>query len=378
MQPISNHHLHEDRAPDRTSTERKPPTAVQPWFIAFIVVLNYVSYSSWTIWNKKQFKNEGKDLSILLTAYQMFYAGGISWFLQGMSQKWYPRSDMSERKLFVAILPLGIVRSADIGFGNAALATVSVAMQQIVKSTIPVYVSVLTVTVLQRALRRHVWLTLLPIVGGTLLAAWGEISAHWVGVVMAILSCIARAGKSIWNDILLHGSKGNGQLTPVQLIGFESPLSGMILLCVGLLFQGAVFVERFGTPGCWFFDPDRGAEHADVCSTQGSLVGLVLTNSCIGGLMFLNQWTYMSIIKTTSAMSCSILMNLKMVTLISVSVFTFGTHLGALNWCGIAIASAGCIAYANVTQQLPTAPAGEMLEDAASCASEAAGDRKTP
>jgi len=353
----------------------KPPTPVHPCFLAFIVILNYVSYSSWTLWNKSQFKHEGQGLSILLTAYQMFYAGGISWL--GYGTHLIPRRTLSKKAWLLTILPLVIVRSADIGFGNAALATVSVAFQQIVKSTIPVYVCILTVIVLKRQVSARVCCTLVPIVGGTLLAAMGEVSAHWLGFIFAVLSCIARAGKKIINDILLHGgSEVQGQLSPAQIIGYESPFSGLILLSIGLLFEGTTMRERFfGSSACWINGQGYLTENAQLCGTSESLVRLIITNSGIGVLMFVNQWTYMSIIKHTSALTCGILMNLKMVTLISLSIFMFGTHLDAINWCGIFVASTGCVLYAHVKQLEPeekAAPALDLLQEGHSCSTKSA------
>ncbi|CAK0892977.1 unnamed protein product [Prorocentrum cordatum] len=74
--------------------------------------------------------------------------------------------------------------------------------------------------------------------------------------------------------------------------------------------------------------------------------------------MYLNQWSYscdearlflvapVTIIETTSAMTCGILMNVKMVALILASVCIFGSSLGPLNWLGILVAVAGAAWYA--------------------------------
>ena len=95
---------------------------------------------------------------------QIVFAGALCCL--GMMIGCVPRKRVSWAHWLRGILPLVLVRAADIGFHNAALASVSVALQQIVKSTIPVFVCVLTAIFLQRPESHRVWLSLLPIVGG--------------------------------------------------------------------------------------------------------------------------------------------------------------------------------------------------------------------
>lgn len=306
-----------------------------------VTFLNYVTYSMWTLGNKHQFKNAGQGMTISLTAFQMLVAGALAWI--AVSSGIVPRPTLTANTWKSAVLPLGLARSADIGFGNAALSIVSVALQQIVKSTIPVYVCILSVFVLNRHVSLRVWATLVPVVGGTLMAAMGEMSATFAGLTSAVLSCVARASKKIINDSLLHGSKSSDGLTPTQIMMYEAPVSGAILLLVGVIFEGNTLSDKV-----LVYDELPSPMNPD---TTRDLLHLLASNIALGMLVYWNQWSYISIIDCTSAMTCGILMNLKMVLLICLSVRLFGTHLSSFNMCGIAIAFSGCVVYGYEKQQ---------------------------
>eukprot|EP00659_Diplonema_papillatum_P008245 gene8245-12727_t len=294
--------------------------------IALVTVLNFASYSTWTLLNKWQFTLYSLKFSVLLTSYQMLFVGLVSYFVLLLQNQ----VKVPSRATLKRIIPLGMVRAADIGFGNAALRLLSVALQQIIKSTIPVYVCVLSAVVLHKVPSPKVWATLIPVVGGVVLASWGELSASWLGIFMAVVSCFARAGKAIINDLLLHASSDEERLSAVQIMSFESPLSGCILFFVSLVCETPTIIA-------WLEQEDRA-----------SVSTIVLFNSVCGVLMFLNQWSYISIIKQTSSVTCQVLMNLKMVTLIVISVGMFSTVLEPIHIVGIVVAAGGCTLYALV------------------------------
>eukprot|EP00754_Rhynchopus_humris_P040789 Rhum_TRINITY_DN2394_c0_g1::Rhum_TRINITY_DN2394_c0_g1_i1::g.7029::m.7029 len=295
---------------------------------AFVTLVNFVSYSAWTLLNKLQFKRYDVSFPVFVASYQMFFVGLVCF----LYLSYHGRVKKPTKAILTRIVPLGIVRSSDIGFGNAALRLLSVALQQIIKSTIPVYVCLLSSVVLRKRVSGRVWCTLVPIIGGVVMASWGELSASSIGVFMAVLSCVARAGKAIINDLLLHAQSDDERLDTVQIMMFESPLSGVILALCCLLFEsGSIYT--------WMMRDDRVP-----------FMTVIVYNSFCGVLMLLNQWSYISIIKYTSSVTCQILMNLKMVTLILVSVTLFGTPLHPIHYLGMAIATGGCTTYAFVKQ----------------------------
>jgi len=320
-------------------THKKPESSGGDNVLAviFVTFANFVSYSAWTLANKVQFSRHGLDFTILLTAYQMLFVGFVCWAY--LLCKAPVRSETPKLVAPNKILLLGVVRAADIGFGNAALLLITVALQQILKSTIPVYVCALNATVLRRPVSRRVWTALIPIIGGAALASWGDLSsdngkgaAVWSGVAMASVSCLARAGKATINESLLRATKTGDRTNPLQIISMESPVSGCILALLGTAFERKLVAR-------WYY------------SDAGSSLGhLLFYNSCCGALMLLNQWSYVTIIRQTSSVTCQVLMNLKMITLVAVSAVFFNTPVGGVRVVGIAVAAGGCTCYALVRQ----------------------------
>jgi drug/metabolite transporter (DMT)-like permease len=346
--------------------------------------VNFVTYSTWTMLNKLQFtvppprvagaggagahaapwrEGFGVAVPLLVTGLQMALAGCCAAFCifalgiqrrppagAGVSRRLYdeleggggggddepvPR-DLPPPPLFSLdtlrrkIVPLGLARSVDIGGANAALVTVSVAVQQVVKSLLPIFVSLLSATVLGKRVPPQVWLSLVPIVGGTVCATWGDTHCRLLGVAFAAVSCLARAFKCVLNAKLLQPTRTEAPMRPLEILLLEAPTSGVFLLAVSLLVEAGPY--RAQLP---------------------HLLAALPLNLLGGGLMFLNSASYIVVIEQSSAVSCQVIMNVKMLLLILVSVHVFHTPLSALNYGGVAVATAGCVAYAVLSSAAP-------------------------
>jgi hypothetical protein len=296
---------------------------------------------------------------------------------------------------------LGVARAIDIGCGNAALALVGVALQQVLKSLLPVFVCVLSALVLRRRVSTRTWLALLPIVVGSFMAARGATSAtaahssstpaaHAEGVplafanfgaFLAVVSTIGRAVKAVLNARLLAGGSSNsggaattdgsgggpvgaqgksvvvsgvaanvsagvapplGRLTPLDILTLEAPTSGVILLSLACLLL------------------ERGRIFDGTCVTSGDAGAALATNLVGGALMFLNQLSYVAVIDRSDALTCQVVMNVKMMLLIVVSLAltpvagaacaTAMCRVTSALWgsfgLGVLVAFAGVMAYA--------------------------------
>ena len=289
--------------------------------------------------NKYQFLHLGVQLPVLVTAAQMFLSGIVAFVfvvifgIQRSPQRELFSLSVLKRK----ILPLGFARAIDIGCGNFALTLVSVALQQVIKSTLPLFVCVLSVTLLKRPVQREVWYTLVPIVCGTVMASYGEMTFGVLGVALALTSCFGRAFKAVINSMLLTSVDN---LQPLEILLLESPTTGALMLIPSFLLEGTrlfrsqAVVEPSPVVG------DIGAEHAFWKNH------IILLNVICGVLMFANQASYITIIQKTSAISCQVLMNVKMLVLIGVSLHVFQSTFSWMNVAGSAVATGGCLLYA--------------------------------
>jgi drug/metabolite transporter (DMT)-like permease len=349
---------------------------VNPVLVA-ATLINYVTYTTWTLLNKLQFSPPsgganrtqpstehhhehahdhslfvpcGVAVPLFVTGVQMVLAGlvaAFAIFVLGIQRR-KPLPDgrhdptapvlMSWETLRQRILPLGVARCIDIGCGNAALLKVSVALQQVIKALLPVFVSLLSVTVLNKAVAYETWLTMVPIVGGTVAATiGGKVSPSLFGVGLALVSCFARSFKCVLNAKLLQpASSGKGveeesadqaqkkaPLLPLEILLLEAPTSGLLLLALSALIEGHRVVDN-----------------------APQLMDALPINLLGGLLMFANQASYITVIQQSSAVSCQVLMNIKMLLVIVLSVHIFGTPLRWWNGVGIFVAAAGCVAYA--------------------------------
>jgi solute carrier family 35 protein E1 len=315
---------------------------------AVAAAINFVTYSAWTMINKLQFMHLGVRTPMFITAVQMFISGAIAFVVVvGFGVQRSPQRELfSMAVLRRKILPLGAARAVDIGCGNFALSLVSVALQQVIKSTLPLFVCLLSVTLQRRKVHRDVWVTLVPIVCGTIIASYGEMTFSVVGVALALTSCFGRAFKAVINSMLLTSADN---LQPLEILLLEAPTTGALIAVPAFVFEGLLGgSEAFtGITTVGFSNGTRILQelhpaHADSFWAHH----LVLLNVLCGVLMFANQASYITIIQMTSAISCQVLMNVKMLMLIGVSLHVFGASFSWMNVAGTALATCGCFLYA--------------------------------
>jgi drug/metabolite transporter (DMT)-like permease len=329
------------------------------WF----TVMNFVTYSAWTMLNKKLFTlppHQDPLVSwspspLLCTAMQMFVAAFAAWIcVVQLGCQRSPDVNLLDRVVWRRrIVPLGLSRAVDIGCGNYALSLVTVALQQVVKATLPIFVTILSVTVLRKRVSWGMAVNLVPVVLGTIVASvppsvegptvaspQGPPPLSVLGVGLALTSCFGRASKAVLNALLLSGagSVPNAKMQPLEIVLLEAPTTGLIILVPALLLEGPLVL--------W---------HGTSQLVQQPLFSLGLNTLC-GLLMFLTQIAYVTLIAETSALSCQVLMSLKMLFLVFLSVWWMHTPFSALNGIGVLIAGCGCVLYAKAAQ-------GQQAED---------------
>ncbi|KAJ9453766.1 solute carrier family 35 [Diplonema papillatum] len=304
-------------------------------------VWNFMSYSIWTLWNKKIFSDFG-GLPLLSTALQMGVVTLIVMAVQAATGQGRGEK-ASEEVLYKLLVPLSVVRSCDLGLANLALSAMSVAGQQILKSTIPVWVCVLSVVYLRRKVSAMQALIVLVIVCGTAMATVGDpdVTGTTFGIVCMLFSCFCRAGKCVINTTLLQGLPTGGTQQPklhkLTLLRYEAPMSGCIIMVGCLCFELPHLIQLAMAFG--FTWP-----------TIARFASATLVN---GALMFLNQVTYLAIVEHTSPVASQALMNIKMIFLILFSTLFYPLHLSVVNGLGMALAGIGAAMYSIYSDSPP-------------------------
>lgn len=305
--------------------------------VSAAITVNYISYSVWTLLNKYQFEplergGLGVKMPILATSAQMLLAGLIAAVaVVGAGIGRGTANLSSPVTVLTRIFPLGLSRAIDIGCGNLALSMVSVALQQVFKSMLPLFVTILSVLFFKKVYSRGVWISLIPVIMGTAMASAGEIrAAGGMGVTLAAVACVGRSLKAVLNGYLLELTAE--RLSPLELLLLEAPMTGLMIGAVGLALEGG-HVQEWSTPIVW-------------CNLLG------------GALMFFNQASYIMLIDLTSPVTTQIFMNIKMLVLIFISLLMFPTTTFTwVNCVGALVAGAGSLLYGRVMMST-TAPTG--------------------
>jgi len=208
------------------------------------VGLFYIAISAVMIhMNKWLMREDHFPFAIVLTSYHMLVSALLSLVLYKLMPSWY--TAMSTVKVDMAFLlkfvPIGVAFGASLILSNEAYIYLNVAFIQMLKEMNIAMVFGLSVMVgLQRFTKTGSMLLLL-VVGGGMMAVYGEIEFVMVGVLIQLLSQLFEVTKILVQNMLM-ASRGT-RLDPLTMVMFMSPV------CFGII--GTLGVYRhwndFGT-----------------------------------------------------------------------------------------------------------------------------------
>lgn len=228
------------------------------------------------------------------------------------------------------LLGYRVVFCVNIVLGNISLKFVPVSFMQTVKSSVPFFTVLLERFVLGTAQDKMVYASVIPIVGGVSLASWTEQQFEMKGFLAALVASVVTAWLALLTAKLLQT-----KLDAVNLLYYMTPLSGLFLL-----------------PFAWIFEAD--AIRAD-WAVRANPSTLLLTLMISGAVAFsLNCLTFL-LINSTSALTYTILGNVKVVFSISISVLIFRNPVGPINALGCFITVAGAAWYQDIKRKLAQA-----------------------
>lgn len=194
---------------------------------------------------------------------------------------------------------------------------------QTVKSSVPFFAVILERLVIGTQQETAIYLSVLPIVGGVSLASWSEQSFEMTGFLAAMIGSVVTAWLALLTAKLLQT-----KLDAVNLLYYMTPLSAIFLVPFALYFEG------------------KGI-YTDWLARELQLK-LVLTLFISGAVAFsLNALTFI-LINSTSALTYTVLGNVKVIFSIVISVWIFGNPVGWINAVGCIITLAGAAWYQKI------------------------------
>ncbi|KAE9605859.1 putative sugar phosphate transporter domain-containing protein [Lupinus albus] len=273
------------------------------------------------------------------------------------------------------IFPMSFVFCINIVLGNVSLRYIPVSFMQTIKSFTPATTVILQWVVWRKYFDWRIWASLVPIVGGILLASFTELSFNMFGFCAALFGCLATSTKTILAESLLHGYKFDRLscylwvcnahflwwttvfvTTTVTLfihlfLGFEelelansfintvyymAPFATMILAIPAMLLEGNGILEWLSIhPYPW------------------SALIIILTS---GILAFCLNFSIFYVIHSTTAVTFNVAGNLKVAVAVLVSWLIFRNPISYLNSVGCAVTLVGCTFYGYVRHKISQQP----------------------
>ncbi|KAK7301355.1 hypothetical protein RJT34_12218 [Clitoria ternatea] len=222
------------------------------------------------------------------------------------------------------IFPMSFVFCINIVLGNVSLRYIPVSFMQTIKSFTPATTIILQWLVWRKYFDWRIWASLVPIVGGILLASFTELSFNIFGFCAALLGCLATSTKTILAESLLHGYKFDS----INTVYYMAPFATMILAIPAMLLEGNGVLDWLSThPYPW---------------------ATLLTIFSSGVLAFCLNFSIFYVIHSTTAVTFNVAGNLKVAVAVLVSWLVFRNPISYLNAVGCGITLIGCTFYGYV------------------------------
>ena len=139
-----------------------------------------------------------------------------------------PRQNLKSRRHLLKIAVLAVVFVASVVGGNVSLRFIPVSFNQAIGATTPFFTALLSLFIMRQKETPEVYVTLVPIVLGIVLASKAEPLFHLTGFIACVSATFARALKSVLQGLLLTNE--TEKLDSLNLLLFMSPVALLVLV----------------------------------------------------------------------------------------------------------------------------------------------------
>ncbi|XP_057754783.1 probable sugar phosphate/phosphate translocator At3g11320 isoform X1 [Arachis stenosperma] len=299
-----------------------------PWPTIGVVISWYSSNIGVLLLNKYLLSNYGFKYPVFLTMCHMMMCSLLSFIAISIMQV-VPLQNIQSRRQFAKICFLSLVFCFSVVCGNISLNYIPVSFNQAIGATTPFFTAVFAYFMTSK---REAWVTyctLLPVVGGVIIATGGERSFHLFGFLICVSSTAARAFKSVLQSILLS-SEGE-KLNSMNLLLYMAPIAMLVLFPATLLMEKNVI----GTT-------------VDLARNDIRIVWYLLFSSSLA--YFVNLTNFL-VTKHTSALTLQVLGNAKGAVAVVVSILIFKNPISVIGMMGYALTVTGVILYSETKKR---------------------------
>ncbi|GMJ00357.1 hypothetical protein HRI_003704900 [Hibiscus trionum] len=292
---------------------------VASWFMSNIGVL---------LLNKYLLSFYGYRYPIFLTMLHMISCASYSYaainFLEIV-----PRQHILSRKQFLKIFALSLIFCFSVVCGNTSLRYIPVSFNQAIGATTPFFTAIFAFLITCKKESAEVYLALLPVVFGIVLASNSEPLFNLFGFLVCIGSTAGRALKSVVQGILLTSEAE--KLHSMNLLLYMAPMAAMILLPFTLYIEGNVAIVTL-----------------EKAKSDSFIIFLLLGNATVAYLVNLTNFL---VTKHTSALTLQVLGNAKAALAASVSVMIFRNPVTVMGMAGFAVTIMGVVLYSEAKKR---------------------------
>ena len=148
--------------------------------------------------------------------------------------------EMGLKEYVMVVSPIGFFQATTLAAGNTAYFYLSLSFLQMCKAMGPVVLFALLTGMGLDRFNTRVFLSILVIVVGTLMAAWGDVSFTAVGFTCILVAELSEAAKSAWMQFLL----ANKSFSMWEGLYFISPASLFFLFVASAALEFQDMVDK--------------------------------------------------------------------------------------------------------------------------------------
>jgi drug/metabolite transporter (DMT)-like permease len=146
-----------------------------------------------------------------------------------------PLQAVKSRQQFYKISLLALIFCLTVVLGNVSLKFIPVSFNQAIGATTPAFTAGLALVLMRARETRIVYLSLLPVIVGVVIASGAEPMFNMIGFLAAVTAACARALKSVLQGLMLSDS--NERMDSLSLLMYMAPVAVVALIPTTLFFE---------------------------------------------------------------------------------------------------------------------------------------------